>query len=147
MKFNVQRKSIFPKLEYPVKEESFLVVLIPCSLEIRGSLEISSLFPHRRRNFVACPPCSIWNLSHHPFSTHPNDDVILKDFLFVLPASLLHMWRAACPQVTYSLSCVSHTRVLDEWNAIAMSFHFFTIPSVLESHWNLDLSFCIFFLQ
>lgn len=35
-----------------------------------------------------------------------------KDFLLELPAALLHMWRAACPQVTCPLSCVWHARAL-----------------------------------
>lgn len=65
------------------------------------------------------------------FHTSRRRDVVSKDFLFELPAPLLHMWRAACPQVTYSLSCVSHTRVLNasRYHRLATYVRFFfTIP-------------------
>ena len=57
-----------------------------------------------------------------PFATHPGGHPCLSErFLFELPASLLHMWKAACPQVTYSLSCVSHTCEVDAPDAISPS--------------------------
>lgn len=77
----------------------------------------------------------------------------LEDFLLELPAALLHMWRAACPQVTCPLSCVWHARALGvprshytRWSL----FFFFpddTMSSALESRdWVLSSPIALFYL-
>lgn len=55
------------------KEGSFLAMLTPCSLEIRHSVETSTLFPWRRSNLLTWSSSSIRGSSRHPFSTHPSD--------------------------------------------------------------------------
>lgn len=54
------------------KEGSFLALLTPCSLEIRYSVETSTLFPWRRSNLLAWSWSSIRGSSRHPFSTRPS---------------------------------------------------------------------------
>lgn len=55
------------------KEGSFLAMLTPCSLEIRYSVETSTLFPWRRSNLLTWSSSSIRGSSRHPFSTHLSD--------------------------------------------------------------------------
>ena len=66
-----------------------------------------------------------------------------KDFLLELPAALLHMWRAACPQVTCPLSCVWHARALGvprshytRWSLLFFLSRRYDVELHERAHWN-----------
>ena len=138
------------------KEESFLVILIPCSLEIRDSLEISTLFPCRcRQKPRGMASSSTRNPSCHPFSTHPGDATSYRKTSSSSFLLLCFICGGLRVPKSHILSHACHTRVSSmhpdtiAWQRMFVSFlqfHGDGINDALESH---DLLFTptLFYFQ